>query len=62
MSETGKLAARFKKWRKKKGFTLRDLEASTGLSNAFLSQFENGKSNISYENAKLLIRLMRTNK
>lgn len=33
----------FKSLRKAKGYTLRQVEDATGLSNAYLSQFENGK-------------------
>jgi DNA-binding Xre family transcriptional regulator len=33
----------FKELRNKNGFTLRDVEEKTGISNAYLSQLENGK-------------------
>lgn len=43
--ELGKL---FKYFRTKKKLTLREVEKLTGISNAFISQFENG-ANISYD-------------
>lgn len=40
--------------RKCRGLTIRDVERELGLSNSFIAQIENGKRNISFENAILL--------
>lgn len=37
------------------GLTLREVEKETGISNAYLSQLENGKSIPSYNKAKMII-------
>jgi len=53
------LRQRFKNFRVFHKFSLRKAESLIGISNAFLSQFQNGK-NISYENAVKLDTWMRT--
>lgn len=46
---------KFKTIRESQGKTLRDVEKSTGISNAYLSQLENGKiKSPSYKTIKLL--------
>lgn len=40
--------------REMKGVTLREVEAATGLSNAFISQLETGKSEPSFRNVVTL--------
>ena len=48
----------FKKMSKTKGLTLRQVEKETGLSNAYMSQLENGKIlSPSYKTVKLLYDL-----
>jgi DNA-binding Xre family transcriptional regulator len=37
------IPSRFKEIRKQRGMTLRELEATSGISNPYLSQMENGK-------------------
>ncbi len=37
--------------REMKGLTLREVEAKTGISNAFVSQVETGKTGLGFENA-----------
>lgn len=51
MTASDKLRNRVKAFRRAHDFTLRTLAEAVGLSNAFISQFENGKTEISYENA-----------
>ena len=41
--------------RKHLNLTLRQVEKQTGISNAYLSQLENGKSSPSYDKVKTLI-------
>jgi transcriptional regulator with XRE-family HTH domain len=43
--------------RELKGLSLRQVEKSTGISNAFISQVETGKSEISFRNAVKLCDL-----
>lgn len=48
----------FKQMRKAKGLTLRQVEESTGISNAYLSQLETGKiKSPSYDTVKALYEL-----
>jgi hypothetical protein len=48
----------FKQMRKSKGLTLRQVEKKTGVSNAYLSQLENGKiTSPSYKTVKLIYDL-----
>jgi len=54
----GSLGALLKKTRKRRNLTLRDVQKETGISNAYLSQLENGKianpsPNILHQLAKL---------
>lgn len=49
------IGERFKTIRESQGKTLRDVEKATGISNAYLSQLENGKIHRpSYNTVKLL--------
>ena len=41
-----------------RGLTLREVERMSGMSNAFISQFETGKSGISFDRGIKLICLM----
>lgn len=40
--------------REMKGLTLREVEKATGLSNAFVSQIETGKTKLGFESAIVL--------
>lgn len=53
MSDTGELLAIC---REIKGVSLRDVAKATGLSNPFISQVENGHSELSFKNAVILCR------
>lgn len=47
--KSDEVPSRFKEIRKERGLTLRQLEDSSGISNPYLSQMENGKiKNISF--------------
>lgn len=48
----------FRMWRTQNKLTLRDCEKAFGLSNAFLSQFERGLTDISLDNAAILFFAM----
>lgn len=49
------LRVAFKDWRYEMRLSLRDIEKITGISNAYLCQFENGRAkNISLANAEKL--------
>lgn len=50
-----KISEIFKEARGSKGLTLRDVEKETGISNAYLSQLENGK--ISCPSFKVMVKL-----
>lgn len=54
------LGERLRLLRAERNWTLRDLEQKSGISNAFLSQVENGKSNISLNHAATLALLFNT--
>lgn len=52
------LSLNFREMRKAKGLTLREVEKTTGISNAYLSQLETGKiKSPGYETVKLLYDL-----
>lgn len=51
--QTGELLALC---RELKGVTLREVEKATGLSNAFISQVETGKTQLSFKSAIILCR------
>ena len=52
------LSLNFREMRKTKGLTLREVEETTGISNAYLSQLETGKiKSPGYETVKLLYDL-----
>lgn len=52
------LSLNFREMRKAKGLTLREVEETTGISNAYLSQLETGKiKSPGYETVKLLYDL-----
>lgn len=53
----GSLGVMMRFIREKNGWTLRDVEKSTGISNAYLSQIEKGKvKNPSFEMVKLIAK------
>lgn len=58
IENTVSLRAHFVLWREQTGYTLREVEAMCGLSNAFLSQFESGKAGISFDNGMKLLQLV----
>lgn len=57
-SEIQGIAEVLKLKRQQKGFTLRDLSKITGISNPMLSQYENGKSEPSFERAAKLAEIL----
>lgn len=54
------LGSYLKQIRKKQNLTLRDVQAATGISNAYLSQLENGKS--THPSPKILHKLAKVYK
>lgn len=56
-----KLGDKIKRLRQRKGMTLQELSDNTGLSIAFLSQVENGKTNLSVANLRKIADVLGVN-
>lgn len=53
-----KIRTELRRRRIEMGLSLRDVEKKTGLSNAFVSQYESGKTDISFKRLMKLTKLL----